>query len=291
VAEENTFYGWSLLLLVALVVRWLWRLPVVRSLTVTGVVFALLALGPTVTVDSHRTALPGPWRLLYDAPLFHSVVPTRLALVVVPVVGLLLALALRQAAALASPAARWAGRRWPATELVALAAVAAALLPVAPTPHAVVERGDTVPGFVSSGAWRDHVPPGGVVWRVPPDWDGYVAAMAWTTAADLEFSIAGGYYLVPDPGSAERVGQFGPVYPPTAHLLRAAAATGVPLEIGPEQRDQARRDLLRWRVTTVVLPTGVERVDAVRATLDELVGPGRQVADVWVWDVRGFTAA
>jgi hypothetical protein len=34
-----------------------------------------------------------------------------------------------------------------------------------------------------------------------------------------------------------------------------------------------------------------QRAEEVRAVVEELVGPGRLVDDVWLWDVRQFVAA
>jgi hypothetical protein len=45
-----------------------------------------------------------------------------------------------------------------------------------------------------------------------------------------------------------------------------------------------------WRigVTTIVLPAGHSHANALRAVLDQLVGPGSPVMYVWVWDVRAL---
>jgi hypothetical protein len=47
-------------------------------------------------------------------------------------------------------------------------------------------------------------------------------------------------------------------------------------------------DLRRIGVTTIVLPAGHPRANALRVVVDQLVGPGSAIADVWVWDVRAL---
>jgi len=94
--EENSFFGFPLLLALAVVVVWLRRDAVVRALTVTGLVFAALSLGARPRLAGADLQVPMPWGVLDGLPLFDSVVPTRLALIVTPVVGCLLAIAVLQ---------------------------------------------------------------------------------------------------------------------------------------------------------------------------------------------------
>jgi hypothetical protein len=206
-AEESTFFGWSLLLLVALIVVWLWRRPVVWSLAATGVVFAALSLGTVLTVGGRQTGVPGPWLLFHKAPLLHNVVPGRLAQVSIPVIGLLLALAIERAGEYAVRA----GQRWPVPRLLAAGVVATALLPIAPTAHDAVGRGGLVAEIFTSQRWRQQLPADAVVWRVPTTWDGYIQALTWATATNLEVSMVGGYYIAPAVDLGTKVG------PPAPH--------------------------------------------------------------------------
>jgi len=125
-AEQNSFFGWPLLVFAVLVVVLMWRRIEVRAATIVGVVFAALSLGPILLVrQKQHTHIPTPYKALAKLPVFDSVITTRLSLVVIPVVGLLLALWLEQALAFTGPAGEM--RR---TRLVAFAAVLAVLLPV-----------------------------------------------------------------------------------------------------------------------------------------------------------------
>jgi hypothetical protein len=164
-----------------------------------------------------------------------------------------------------------------------IAALTVALLPIVPTPLPVVERAG--PRFFATDAWRRELPRDAVVLPVP-GWEGYLQGMEWGTATGLDIRLVGGYFLAPVPGGADRRAAFGPGYPATAGLLYTVANDGRSTEITEAERAQARRDLAYWGATTVVVPASERHADALRETLDALVGPGRRVEDVWLWDVR-----
>ncbi|WP_372495220.1 hypothetical protein, partial [Micromonospora phytophila] len=93
--EQNTWFGWPLVLLsvvaLALLIR---RSFVARILAVLVVVFTVASIGPKVRLGGVETATDGPWAYVPDdLPLVEMMMPTRLALVVVAAVGVLLALA------------------------------------------------------------------------------------------------------------------------------------------------------------------------------------------------------
>ncbi|WP_432833656.1 DUF6541 family protein [Dactylosporangium sp. CA-092794] len=91
--EENSFFGWPLVLLLVAAVIVLWRNRLFRALFITGAVFAVMSLGDIIRVNGvDHTHVHGPWRWISRLPLFDSVVPTRLGLIVTVVVGLSLAL-------------------------------------------------------------------------------------------------------------------------------------------------------------------------------------------------------
>ncbi|MET8908571.1 hypothetical protein [Micromonospora sp. NPDC004551] len=274
--EENSFFGPFLPLLAVLIVVRLWRRPLVRALAACGLLFALLSLGTTVVVNRHDTGLPGPYRLLAGVPLLDLVVPARFALVCVPVLGVLLALALdrvrRRAVRTWAP---WAG------------AVAAALLPLTPTPIRTVPV-TPVPAFVADGGWRAYVPPGRTLVPVPPVTGSAVSpATFWSARTGLAFDAPGGYFIGPR-SAADPTAHWGAPDRPTSLLLRRAAETGQVPPIGEAERRQALADLRHWRAA-VLVQAGSTPGDPVRATVDALVGPGRDVPGAHLWDVRPLT--
>lgn len=271
--EQNSFFGPFLPLLALLVVVRLWRRPLVRALAGCGLLFASLSLGATVVVDRHDTGLPGPYRLLAGVPLLDLVVPARFALVCVPVAGVLLALALdrvrRDAVRVRAP---WIG------------AVAAALLPLAPTPIRTVPV-PPVPAVVAGGGWREYVPPGRTLVPVPPVTGAATSpAMFWSARTGLAFDAPGGYFIGPR-SATDPAARWGAPDRPTSLLLRRAAETGQVPPVGDAERRQAVADLRHWRAAALVQADSAP-ADPVRATVDALVGPGRDVAGGHLWDVR-----
>jgi hypothetical protein len=269
--EENTFFGWGLLILVVVAGVVLWRRRAARALFVTGVVFAVLSLGRTIRYQGEPTTHSGPWKFLAELPLFDSVVPTRLALVVTPLIGLLLALLLTA----------------PRRLLWAFAAFVA-LFPLIPTPQPAIGR-DPLPAVFANGDWRQYMPADATVVPVPGGWTEYLDAMAWATGAKLDIKIVGGYFLAPDLNRADKEAVFGPTPPPTMQLLDEVSAAGTVPLITDEQRTQARADIAYWHATTFVLSDRHGNGDQLRQTVDQLVGPGKHVADAWIWDVRSLT--
>ncbi|MEU8023289.1 hypothetical protein AB0B88_13830 [Micromonospora haikouensis] len=281
--EENSFFGPGLLVLAVVVVVWLWRRPLVRALAAVGLLAALFSLGDTVRVDGASTGLPGPYRLLAGVPLLDLVVPARFALICVPVLGVLVALSLDRALALA-PVGGGTESAGASVRLLWGGAVAAALLPLAPTPIRTVPTWP-VPAFVADGGWRAYVPTGRTLVPVPPvTGAGVSPATFWSARTGLAFTAPGGYFIGPG-AAADPTAHWGAPDRPTAALLRRAAETGEVAVVTDADRRQAVADLRHWRAA-VLVQGGLHRGEAVRRTVDALVGPGREVDGAWVWDVR-----
>jgi len=273
--EESSFFGLPLLALVAACLVLLWRRPVVRALAITAGVFAVLSLGPRLKVAGHITDVPLPYAALAKLPVFDAALPARLALVTVPVAGLVLAYALEH-----RPDRRM------------LAAFTLALLPLVPLPLLTVDR-DPVPPFFAQGIWREYVPPGGVIVPVPPPSDLLPDGQRWQAyafaARQGEFGVPAGFFL--GPGGPDGRGRIGPVPRPTASLLMKVARTGRVPPITEGDRQQALADLHYWRADLVVLGDQVSgskwtvHRDALLQVTTALLGPGERVAGVTLWRV------
>ncbi|RZT77040.1 hypothetical protein EV382_0173 [Micromonospora violae] len=278
--EENSFFGPGLLVLAVVIVIWQWRRPLVRALTACGLLFALLSLGDEVRVDGAATGVAGPYRLLGGVPLLDLAVPARFALVCVPVLGVLVALSVDRVRAVRGPS----GAAGPPVRLLWAGAVAAALLPLTPTPIRVVPVAP-VPAFIADGGWRPLVPPGRTVVAVPPVTGAARSpVMLWSARTGLEFSAPGGYFIGPS-GPDDPAARWGAPDRPTSVLLRQVADTGAVPVLTDVDRRQAVEDLRHWRAAVVVLGR-LEHGDPVRRTVDDLLGPGRPVDGGWLWDVR-----
>jgi hypothetical protein len=269
--EENTFFGWPLLVALAVVVVWLWPRVAVRALAAVGLVFFVLSLGTVVNLRGHEVFKPAPWGWLDKLPLFDSVVPVRLGLVLIPVIAVLLAIAVDAVGAQRSAVVRVAG----------LVALGLALVPLVPRQVPVHPR-PPVPAFIASGDWRRYLTGDRSLLSADTTWNGNIDAMVWDNAARHGYRMVGGYFLGPD---GDGRGSFGPMTRPTAALLAGVGYDGGAPSIGDEQRAAAAEDVRFWGAGLVVLADGAPHADELHAALDGLFGAGRRVDDVWLWDV------
>ncbi|WDZ84466.1 DUF2079 domain-containing protein [Micromonospora cathayae] len=288
--EENSFFGVPLLLLAVFCFGFLWRraAPTRRAtllaLGVTAVVFTVLSWGPQAVVDGERTGVALPFEWIGRLPVINAALPARLALVVAPVIGLLLAYTVDRLRA--DPP------RHGTTRLAWAVGYAVALLPLLPTPLLTIAR-EPVPEFITSGAWREHVSPGGVLTPVPLTVDVTPDGQRWQAYAlahrQGEFALPAGFFL--GPGGPDGRGRIGPVPRTFDSLMDQAGRTGrVPI-VTDGTRELVRADLAYWRVEAVVLADEVHgakyEIDeaALLRTATELLGPPQRVRDVWLWRI------
>ncbi|MDG4818133.1 hypothetical protein O7628_21825 [Micromonospora sp. WMMD956] len=281
--EQNTWFGWPLVLVglvaLTLLVR---RSLAARIVAVLVVVFTVASIGPVVRFDGAETTIDGPWAYIPDdLPLVEMMMPTRLALVVAAAVGVLLALAWDALARTAPTGAGAAGRagRW--LRPVGYAALALAVLPLVPRPLPA-ERIDPPPHFITSGGWRPYVPAGRTLVPVPiPSNVHGLPTLRWSALTGHEFPIPGGYFIGPNPDGE---GVFGAPNRPTSTLIYATMDSGTLPALTEENRRQAAEDLRYWKASVVVL--GAHPREAVlRELMTALLGPPQRVDDVWLWPV------
>ncbi|WP_446214504.1 hypothetical protein [Micromonospora sp. IBSANI012] len=297
--EQNTWFGWPLVLvaLVALVLLWRRSLPA-RIAGVLVLVFTVAAIGPKVRFDGVETTVDGPWAYIPDdLPLVEMMMPTRLALVVAAAVGVLLALAWDAAAgygrarvpaprAAADDAGTAAARATPARRRwvrpVGYAAITLAVLPLFPRPLPA-QPVDPPPHFITAGGWRPYVPAGRTLVPVPiPSNVHGLPTLRWSALTGHEFPVPGGYFIGPN---LDGEGVFGAPNRPTSTLIYSSMDTGTVPALTEENRRQAVEDLRYWKASVVVL--GAHPREAVlRELMTGLIGPAQRVDDVWLWDVR-----
>jgi len=287
IVENNSFFGWPLVAVVALIVLWLRHELVVRLAAVVGGLFAVLSLGDELHYARKPTGIPGPWSLLDSVPPFAMAVPTRFALVVTAAVGVLLAVSVDrvQTARVSVPA------HMPSYRALWLGALAAVLLPVVPTRLNDVPRAPT-PVFITSGAWRSYVAPDQTLVPLPLTSSREVSMEGMTWAADtmLAFRIPHGYFLGPDPESPDRKALLGSAPSEFSRLSASIEQSGRAATITPALRAELVSDLRRWNAAILVLRRDHRRADAIRRTVEGLAGPAQPVDDVWLWDVRHLVA-
>jgi hypothetical protein len=280
VTEQNTWFGWPLLLaaVLAAVLLWRQRNRVARAAAVTGVVFALLSLGPTIGINGKPTGVPGPWSIVGEnTPLLELMMPSRLSLVVTGVIGLLLALFCAELVAARQ-------REGPSAGLVTAAAfgvVGIAVLTILPMPLPAVGY-PRAPRFITSGQWREYVAPGRTLVPVPlPDRAGGLSTFRWSAAGKQEFPIAAGYFLGRGPNGELTDGA---LPRPTTTLVAQVALNGVVPPVTDQLKRTVRDDLAFWKAGAVVLGDYPNELALVRL-LDAVLGPGTRVDDVWVWKI------
>lgn len=286
--EENSFFGVPLLVLAIGCAVFLWRAgdaarrATLRALVITAALFAVLSWGPRVKWFGQITDIPLPYAALVHLPVFDAALPSRLALVVTPVIGLLLAFTLSALPPLA-----------PRRRVLCGGAFALALLPLIPVPLFTTPR-EPIPRFITSGAWRNQVTPGGVLTPASFTSDLMPDGQRWQAHAlangQGEFALPAGFFL--GPGGPDGRGRIGPVPRFMDSLLTYVARTGVRPVVTDVDRARAREDLRYWRVEAVVLPDRVHgakwpvHVDALRETTTALLGRPERIDDVWLWRIR-----
>ncbi|MER7332296.1 hypothetical protein ABT339_11630 [Micromonospora sp. NPDC000119] len=296
--EQNTWFGWPLVLvaLVALVLL-VRRSLAARIVAVLVVVFAVASIGPKVRLNGVETETDGPWSYIPDdLPLVEMMMPTRLALVVGAAVGVLLALAWDAVARSGRPrvpaprsgddtaegVAGAAGprRRW--LRPVGYAAVVLAVLPLVPRPLPA-QPVEPPPHFITAGGWRPYVPEGRTLVPVPiPSNVHGLPTLRWSALTQHAFPIPGGYFIGPNELGE---GVFGAPNRPTSTLVYTTMDKNAVPALTDENRRQAVEDLRFWKASVVVL--GAHPREAVlRELMTALIGPPQRVDDVWLWDVR-----
>lgn len=288
--EENSFFGLPLLVLAVAAFVLLWRRTEVKGLALTAGVFALLSLGPELRWLGRLTGVWMPEALVGKLPVFNAALPSRLALIVAPIIGLMLAW-LITALASRSPSTE-GGRRIPGPIPMWIVAFVVALVPLVPLPILARDR-DPVPHFISAGVWKQYVSDGGVLAPVPITNDLVPDGQRWQAAAmaqgDGVFRIPAGFFL--GPGGPDGTGRIGPIPRPTQSLLEGVAKSGQIPPIGEVERRQAREDLAFWGAKIVVLADTVSGAHwtphqpELLRTATELLGPPERVDDVWLWRV------
>lgn len=291
VIEQNTWFGWPLtgVVLILFVVLWR-RSTVIRVAGVVGLVFAVASLGPVIRFNGERTGLPGPWSVVPDSlPVLGLLMPSRLSYAVIAVFVIVIAVGWDELARRDLPHAGPAGRDRPHAAgrpdatLLGRLVIAAALVPLVPTPVPTMPA-DRTPQFITSGAWREYVPAGSTLVPVPlPDNYTGRAALQWSADAGHEFALPRGYFLGP---SASGDGQMGAATASVAaELFATTVRTGSAPIVTPAIRAAVHDEIRRWRGAAVVLgphPAG----EVLRTLLTDLFGPGQRDHDVWVWKVR-----
>ncbi|MRH87957.1 glycosyl transferase [Nocardia sp. SYP-A9097] len=276
--EHNSYFGWPLLLLLAVTTFFLWRERIVRAAFTTIMVFMTLSMGIVLFVGGTFTMVPMPWLIFGSIPPLNGIIESRFAMAAIPALAVIMALGTQRAIDhWRTSTTKWQPVAW-------FGALAFALLPIAPTILPVVERTPT-PAFFADGTVRQYVSDGSVV-IVPPSTPVDAIALRWQLDADFTFPLVGGYFV--GPAGADKAAHYGAEARPTANQLTLVRMFNTVPAIDQATRDQAIADLRYWHADVVVLPP-TRNSDALRRTMDQLLGfPAQQADGVLLWDVRSL---
>ena len=286
VTEQNTWFGWPLVIVVVVAAVLLWRRSrLAKIATITAIVFFVAGIGPEVVIGGKDLGIPGPWSLISSGhvPVLELLQPTRLTLVVVGVVGLLVALAWENLREI----------RVPRRRAIASFAIVMALVPITPwiMPTMTAPK---VPDFIVDDHWRDYTPPGYTVLPIPvPNNADGIWTLRYSAAGRQEFQIPHGYFIGPDENGR---GWYGPVSRPTTFWVNHVAKYGkidgrddgliAPTD---EMKVGMKQDLVFWRVGVIVVGPHPHQRE-LKMLWDQVLGPGDYSHGAWIWDVRWLTA-
>ncbi len=267
VEETDGYLGLPLLLVLIIATVRLWRLRLIRFVSLLAVVLIVLSLGSTLHLGGRTTGIRLPWSLVDHLPVLENLLPTRLMLYVF----LLVALEVSVIADLASRAEpRW--RR-----AVIAAAIVLALLPLVPRYPYPTHPIDVPPFFTKQAAGT--IAEGSAAYLPTPTGGDFTDPMVWQEETDFRFRLIG--------GSAFNPGAHGPAYGLEnfgLDSLIAAGQRGETQQITPAQRRSVLTELTAARVQTVVLGP-MEHQQEIGALLKTVLGraPDETQGGVSLW--------
>jgi len=127
-AENGSYVGISLLVVLVIGVAWLWRNPLVRWSAGLAIVSLVLSMGGRLDVDNHSTAVRLPFDVLAHLPLLNGAVPSRFAMIEWFFLALLLGIILAEL----YQAIDRGGAKPVAASLAVVAVAGMALIPLVP---------------------------------------------------------------------------------------------------------------------------------------------------------------
>jgi hypothetical protein len=297
--EYLAYLGWPMLIALAAVAVWRWRLLPVRAAAVTFAVLEVFSLGGTLLAGGHEHAwLKLPWYWLQTLPVAGAAIPDRFSILADGAAAALFAFGLDAARACwpatRDPhAARWPAARWPAARWAAAVVAVAAIAPIAPRPlPAAAVSG--VPAGWSTAFARLRLPAGASVLVLPIPLSTFTEPLRWTADTGVPSAMVGGYFMGPDRGGqaatdgaglsaqARYLNQLWVQSSPGA----AGAAAARRAARTPPAAGAMRAQLAAWHPAAVVAVTG-EQSPLGRYLAGLLGPPAIRVGSVLAWRLTG----
>jgi hypothetical protein len=203
---------------------------------------------------------------------------------IAPIVGIVLALGCQKAHELART--RRAARG--PIRVAMITAVAMALVPLAPTPLPTTPM-DPVPGFITSGAWRQYVDADHTVVAMPLPDSSYPDPLRWSAYTGHQMRIASAYALLPNQNPldpSDRTALFSPPWRPTSGMLASIRQGNPTPMVTDARREMTLADLRYWKAGVLVLTPQERDIEMLRV-MNEILGfQPTWVDGAWIWDVR-----
>jgi hypothetical protein len=201
--EYLAYLGWPMLIALAAVTVWRWRLLAVRAAAITFAVLELLSLGGTLLAGGHEHAwLKLPWYWLQTLPVTGAAIPDRFSILADGAAAALFAFGLdaaraRWPTAREPRAARRRQARWPVASWAVVLAAVAAIAPIVPRPLPAASTSGVPAGWSTVFA-RLRLPAGATVLVLPIPLSTFTEPLRWTADTGVPSAMVGGYYMGPD---------------------------------------------------------------------------------------------
>jgi len=269
--ESGGYIGIALIVICIITAVMLWRNIVVRTAALTGLILAILSLGPRLHVDGTILNVPLPFAVLTHLPLANNILAARLMGVVDLCVGVLVAAYVAHLGTIRAP---WRG--------LGIGLLAFGLFLIVPTPLQLPNQPYFVPTYFTSNAVK-QIPAGSTALVAPFDADGTDdSPQVWQAASDFRFRMPEGYVYVPTRNGPTT----GPIPTPLSEqmgLIYIATPSAPPPAVTPADRAAFLTQMSDWNVTTVLVGP-MPNYDLMVRFFQGLLGrPGHYQGEITAW--------
>ncbi len=277
-AENGSYLGVVLIVVLALIV-WRWRrVLIVQIAAVVGGSAALLSLGERLHLRGRSLHLPLPFGIVSRMPLLDSASASRLAIPVGLCAGILLAIGIDRLRAeglgTRLPPGLRAGR-------VGVGIAAMALVWLVPSwPY--VSAPTDVPAYFSGGA-SSSIAQGSTVltYPTPQIKTPHNQAMVWQALDHIRWRLVGSYGHSPGPDGRADNGTEPRLIPALLDVCTTGATAPT---LTPRLAREVRAELAAWHVGTIVLTERTPGISCARSIFQRALGrPAHRVDDVLVY--------
>jgi hypothetical protein len=118
---------------------------------------------------------------------------------------------------------------------------------------------------------------------LPFGWQSDVNSLQWQAEQGLRFKVLSGYFLGPDPARGDKRAGFGA----GSYFVRTMLTDGrdAGLVMTDQEREYCLAQLRGWHTDVLLLPQDAPNAGVVRQGVEQILGPGQHVEDVWIWHV------